>query len=53
MKKRGFLVGAGERRLLGKEDSSVTRDPGLCPDSAACGVSESLNSWGLRASSIK
>lgn len=53
MKRHGFLIGAGERRLLGKEDSSRSTDPGLCPDSAACGMSELLNSWGLRASPIK
>lgn len=40
MRSPGFLFGARERRLLGKEDSSVSPDPGLCPDSAAGGERE-------------
>lgn len=47
VKRRGFLSGAGGRRVVGKEDSSVTPDPGLCPGSAACGMIESPHSWDL------
>lgn len=53
VKRQSFLFGAGERRMFGKEDSAVTTDPGLCPDSTACGMSELLTSGGLRSSTIK